>query len=151
MPPKVSEGKYKGVFVGATATEANGKEFLSTVWHLPTEDCERVIRLYLTHAAMKWSAATLEKLGFNGDLDNPDIAHKEQNLVCRHEAYDKKNGDRDLAEKWDFEFNSSSRPALPQLPPDRKTLLAQRIKDAMAQSKSEVTPATDTKSSDIPF
>lgn len=159
MPPKINEGKYQAKFICAQLSEGKPgpdgkcKEFLALTFHLPTEDVERVIRLYLTHAAMKYSAETLKKLGYNGDLGAPDISNTEQELVCWHEAYDRKDGSRDLAEKWDFSFNRRESAPLKEVAPDRRAELQKRIQDEMAKASAPVSNAATPSpiDSDLPF
>lgn len=57
---------------------------------------ERKVYLSFSDAAMPYSNAKLEKLGFNGDYNAPGFSAPGVELRCSHEEYKDK-----LGEKWD--------------------------------------------------
>ena len=58
---------------------------------------ERTVFMSFSDAAMPYTEDKLQKLGFNGDFDNPAFSVEGVSLECRHEQY---NGRQ--TEKWDL-------------------------------------------------
>lgn len=92
-------GTYCGTFVKGVVTESSkGTPSLAMTfsithiaeggdWVELADPLERTVFLYMSDNAWKYSKEKLEKLGFNGDFDNPQIKNEMVNLELKYENY----------------------------------------------------------------
>lgn len=102
----MNAGTYNGQFKKAVTTESGAKKtptlaltfdvthFAEGADWVEVPVTERTVFMYLSDAAWPYTSEKLQKLGFNGDFDNPTISQQQVSLELTHESYNGQTKER---------------------------------------------------------
>ena len=112
-------GQYEGVLKSAAFTESGKTQSPQCELTFAIEGHTKKVFLSFNGGAEQYTLDKLRRLGWNGDVDNPEFAVGQEPVIlnCKHDTY---NGA--TKEKWDLA--AASKP----LTSDRAKLLAQKFK-----------------------
>lgn len=150
-----NEGLYHGTIKkGVTSKSSKGNPqmcitfdvthaWVGADWDDIPKPFERTVFLSCTDAAWPYTEEKLDKLGFNGDFDNPAFTETEADLECKIETYEGKTKDKwDLAGGGSFEPEPAPKDVTRQLGAKWKATRQPAAKPPAGRPKPPVKPAT---------